>query len=272
MSKNLCRFCFSDVKYFSTATVLRYQGEYYKCLNCSSLQITNAFWLEEAHTNAISKLDTGLAARCVSAGNMIGTILALEGLRFSRGVDWAGGTGLLTRLLRDQGFRVFTFDKYAQPLHANGFELTKSEASKKANFISAIECIEHLENPIGDLIEFTSTKDYFFFTVDLISEKTPDPSRNEWWYFLPDSGQHITFPTAKGLSFFGDSLGFKYYFRIGSMHVFSRRELKVRTKAFMKFRIIRRLFFVFLPMVLTKKYSLTSEDQKNLIIELQSEN
>jgi hypothetical protein len=271
MGKNLCRFCFSAVEYFSTAPVLRYQGEYFKCPNCLSVQVTNAFWIEEAHTNAISKLDTGLASRCISAANMIGTVLALEGLCFSRGVDWAGGTGLLTRLLRDQGFKVFTFDKYAEPLHANGFELTAIEARSEANFISAIECIEHLENPIEELGRYTSTKELFFFTVDLISEETPDPSRNEWWYFLPESGQHITFPTAKGLSFFGNTLGFNHYFRIGSMHVLSRRKMKLRTRALMRFKLIRRLLFIFLPIALSKRYSLTSLDQRNLINEIQSE-
>ena len=272
MEKHLCRFCFTEVTYMSTAPILRYQGTYSKCLNCLSVQVTNPFWLKEAHTNAISKLDTGLVARCVSASSIIGAVLALEGVHSSHGVDWAGGTGLLTRLLRDQGFRVYSFDKYAEPIHAHGFELNSDEAVAPATFISAIECIEHLENPIEELIRYTATKEYFFFTVDLISEKTPDPSKNEWWYYLPESGQHITFPSAKGLSFLGQSLGFSYYFRIGSMHVLSRKKLRLKTSVLMRFRILRRLMFIIIPIILTKRYSLTTGDQKNLIDELRNQN
>lgn len=271
MEQNKCRFCGINTVQFATAPILNYVGEYFKCPNCDSVQVANAIWIEEAHTNAISKLDTGLAARCISAANIIGTVLALEGLCVSHGVDWAGGTGLLTRLLRDQGFEVFTFDKYAEPIHAKGFELTSKEASSEARFISAIECIEHLDNPIGELGKYTSTKDFFFFTVELISEETPDPRRNEWWYFLPESGQHITFPTARGISFFGKALGFNFYFRIGSMHILSRRKLKLRTRALMSIKLIRRMLFIFLPIMLSKRYSLTSLDQRNLINEIQSE-
>ena len=272
MDQQNCRFCGTETVFFCSSPILNYLGEYFKCPNCLSVQVTNPFWLEEAHTNAISKLDTGLVARCISAGGIIGTVLALEGVNSSQGVDWAGGTGLLTRLLRDQGFKVYSFDKYADPIHAHGFELNSDEAVAPATFISAIECIEHLENPIEELIRYTATKEYFFFTVDLISEKTPDPSKNEWWYYLPESGQHITFPSAKGLSFLGQSLGFSYYFRIGSMHVLSRKKLRLKTSVLMRFRILRRLMFIMIPIMLTKKYSLTSGDLNNLIDEFRNQN
>lgn len=268
----LCRFCYSKVEHYSTSSILGFKAEYYRCQNCFSVQVRNPTWLEEAHTNAISKFDTGLVTRCFSAANIIGSILALEGLRFSRGVDWAGGTGLLTRILRDQGFNAFTIDKYAQPLHAHGFELTKVEASIPATFISAIECIEHLESPLEELIEFTSNKEYFFLTVDLISRETPDPVNNEWWYYLPESGQHITFPTAAGLLIFGKKLGFDHYFRVGAMHVLSRRKLKIKTRFLMSIRILRVLILLLLPRFLMKKHSLTSKDQENLIKEFRREN
>jgi hypothetical protein len=265
MTQDSCRFCNVQTLFFSNARILKYSAEYFKCPNCSSVQVVNPFWLEEAHSSAISTFDTGLAARCISAANLIGTLLRLEGKERVAGIDWAGGTGLLTRLLRDQGFQTLSHDKYAHPVHSVGFIATDAEARSKADFISAIECIEHLENPIEEIREFTEFKEYFFFTIEIISPRTPDPLTMEWWYYLPESGQHITFPSLKGIGYFKARLGFDYHYSIGSIQVFSRKKLKLVTRLVFKHRIIRRLFILVIPLLNCRKDSLTSKDQENLI-------
>jgi len=229
------------------------------------VQVINPFWLEEAHSTAISKFDTGLASRCISAANMIGTLLRLEGKKTANGIDWAGGTGLLTRLLRDQGFKTQSHDKYAYPAHSLGFEATDEEAKSNVVFISAIECIEHLENPVEEIYEFAESKEYFFFTIEIISPRTPDPSKMEWWYYMPDSGQHVTFPTLKGINSFKDRLGYKHHFKIGSLQVFSKRRLKLHTRILLKTRVSRGILIQVIPLINCRKDSLTNQDQKKLI-------
>jgi hypothetical protein len=265
MEEQFCRFCSLETVFFCAAPILNHIGQYFKCSNCSSVQVVDPFWLEEAHSSAISKFDTGLASRCISSANLIGTLLKLEGKESSTGIDWAGGTGLLTRLLRDQGFKIQSHDKYAHPVHAVGFEATDTHAKSDVVFVSAIECIEHLENPVDEIYDFTEAKDYFFFTIEIISPKTPDPSKMEWWYYMPDSGQHVTFPTLRGINFFKERLGFQYHFKVGSLQVFSKRRLKVITRILLKTRISSRLLIVIIPLINSRKYSLTNQDQKDLI-------
>ena len=91
-------------------------------------------WIERAHSKAISNLDTGLVSRCLSASRLISTLLFLEGKKVATGIDWGGGTGLLMRLLRDQGFQVRSYDKFAKAEHAEGFEASLEEAEEASTF------------------------------------------------------------------------------------------------------------------------------------------
>ena len=163
--KEECRCCKGKLKFFSSARVLSYKADYYQCTNCGSLQIENPHWIVEAHSAAISVLDTGLVARCLSASRLIGVFLFLERKNNSNGIDWGGGTGLLTRLLRDQGFNVLSYDKYIDGQHSKGFNISSSELNSSNDFLIAIECFEHLENPIALLIDAVAKKDYFIFTT-----------------------------------------------------------------------------------------------------------
>ena len=68
-SNNLCRCCNGKVSVFVDSTVYGFSATYVKCDECFSVQIVNPHWLVEAHSKAISKLDTGLVARCLSVSS-----------------------------------------------------------------------------------------------------------------------------------------------------------------------------------------------------------
>ncbi len=260
-----CRCCLGPTKYFSTASILDFSASYSICLNCSSVQVDNPKWIEEAHSKAISNLDTGLVARCVSAGRMISTLLFLEGKKQSKGIDWGGGTGLLTRLLRDQGFDVQSYDKYASADHAEGFEANLEEAEDAATFVLSIECFEHLINPIDAFQSVTRKKDYFIFTTEIIDTPPPDPAKASWWYFLPESGQHITFASKKGLDEFCKVLGFENYKSFGSLHVMSRGKMKFVTRLVLGTKSIRGVALLIIPELLKNKLSLTIADKDEIM-------
>jgi hypothetical protein len=210
-------------------------------------------------------LDTGLVARSISASNLVSTILFFEGKTQTAGIDWGGGTGLLTRLLRDNGFLVQTFDKFAEPIHAEGFSIKSDELDRKLTFLTSVECFEHLANPYQSYIKPTADKDFFFFTTETISNPPPDPASEYWWYFLPETGQHITFASKKGIKHFKDRLGFPYYFELGNLHVMSRKKLKFTTRYFLGTRFLRWLGLTLIPKILQIRYALTESDKSYLI-------
>jgi hypothetical protein len=260
-----CRSCLGETVHFSKAKILNQTVDYLMCSNCSSVQVDSPNWINKVHKKAISNLDTGLVSRCISASKLIATLLFLEGRKLSTGFDWGGGTGLLTRLLRDQGFRVRSYDKYANAEHAEGFEANLQEVCGVGTFISAIECFEHLENPIEAFKKVTREKDYFFFTTEVIDTPPPNPAQLSWWYFLPDTGQHITFVSKNGLKEFRKILGFQYSESLGSLHVFSRKKLRLTTRIFLRTKLIRFILLLFVPLFLNKSFSLAISDKDKLI-------
>ena len=263
-SVNRCRCCLGETTYFSSAEILDFTATYSICSKCLSVQVDNPVWIERAHSKAISSLDTGLVSRCLSASRLISTLLFLEGKKEATGIDWGGGTGLLTRFLRDQGFQVRTYDRYAKAEHAEGFEASLEVAEEVATFITSIECFEHLLNPIDAYRDVTSRKEYFFFTTEVIDTPPPNPAYKAWWYFVPESGQHITFASKQGLNDFRKILGFDNYVRFGSLHVMSRSRLKFVTRLILGTRAIRSITFLVIPEFLNRRFSLAISDKANL--------
>ena len=226
--------------------------------------MNNPTWIEWSHTKAISNLDTGLVSRCISASRLTATLLFLEGKKGSIGLDWGGGTGLLTRLLRDQGFQIHSYDKYAKADHAEGFEASRIQSEEPATFMTSIECFEHLVSPIDAFKIVSQKKEYFIFTTEVINTPPPDPAKGSWWYFLPESGQHITFISQKGLEEFRKILGFDHYIAFGSLHVMSRSRLRVATRLCLGLRMIRRVAILIIPEILNRRFSLAVPDKSEL--------
>ena len=265
MEQQHCRYCGSETDYFCRAPILNYVGTYYKCPSCESVQVANPFWLEEAHSEAISQFDTGLVSRCSSASRLIALILFLEGKSCSSGIDWGGGTGLLTRMLRDLGFNARNFDIYAASVHSVGFNVDITSAEEPDCFAIATECLEHLVNPVEDLRNIVTSKDYFFFTTETIPRKTPDPNLRDWWYYMPESGQHVTFASSAGLSALCRRFDFDFYFKCGSIHIFSKKKLGMFTRMILKNKLFRFIFSILSLFFLSKRFSLTATDQKFLM-------
>ena len=259
-----CRCCGCPSEYFSKAKVLKYEAKYYRCSQCLSVQVENPTWIAESHSRAISALDTGLVSRCVSASKLISSLLFLEKKQAATGIDWGGGTGLLTRLMRDLGFHMRSFDIYADGYLAEGFRASPSDFEISTTYVTSIECFEHLEDPIANFKIATKNTEYFFFTTELIPNPTPDPATSNWWYFLPETGQHITFLSRAGLDRFREILGFDHYLKIGTLHIFSRKPIRQITKVIMSNGVLRKFALIVMPIYLSKKYSLLLRDKEEL--------
>ena len=109
-------------------------------------------------------------------------------------LDYAGGYGVFTRLMRDIGFDFYWHDPYTQNLFANGFE-DDLKSNSKFELLTAFEVFEHLVNPKEELEKMLRFSDTIVFSTELMPQEIPDPE--EWWYYGFNHGQHISFYTRK---------------------------------------------------------------------------
>ena len=132
-------------------------------------------------------------------------------------MDYGGGYGILTRMLRDKGVNAFWFDKYSENLLSIGFEYNGFE---KVDVIVAFEVLEHLPNPLEMIKEIMEKTNCFIFST-LLLEQFDYKTNKDWWYFAPEGGQHIFLSSEITLKKISELLGCQYS-NISDLHVFHR--------------------------------------------------
>jgi hypothetical protein len=160
-----CKICNGNMTLHDTAQILnKYTVEYYHCPRCGFIQTEEPYWLDEAYTKAIVAGDTGVMAR-----NITNTTNLLFFLRYvprnGPCLDFGGGYGVLTRMMRDYGFDFYLYDKYAENLFALGFE---GNLNKKYDLITSFENFEHFVNPMEEIEKLVNISDILYFTTLLL--------------------------------------------------------------------------------------------------------
>lgn len=223
-----CPICKSEMHEAFKATVLnKYPALYEFCNVCGFLRVAEPHWLEEAYSSAIVAADTGIVMRNISIAAKISSVLYfVAGDRGGgRYLDAAGGYGLLTRIMRDQGFDFYWSDKYCKNYLARGFEYDNTKGPCVA--VTAMEVLEHLTDPIEFIDEVLtfSGADTLFFSTELYEGTPPKPEN--WWYYTLATGQHIGFFQRRTLESIGQRLNLKLMSANG-LHVLSRQRLNAR--------------------------------------------
>ena len=226
-----CRACDGDVEQFARAQVLGHVAvDYVRCPACGLVMAADPTWLEEAYADAIAHLDVGLLDRCQILANVTSAVLRAERLRGGRFLDWAGGYGVLTRLMRDRGFDFAHTDPYATNLFAGGF--TADLGEDRFDLVTAFEVLEHLVDPVTELAPAAAATDRLLVTTQVLPSPAPRPG--EWDYYALESGQHITFYTARSLEALADRLGFDGVVTSGLVHLFHRGRVSRLTRAIVR--------------------------------------
>lgn len=217
-----CRICSKKVKHqFSHLVLGKYDCQYFLCKSCGFLQTENPHWLEEAYCNAIGATDTGVLQRNICISERLSALLLYFYGRRGEYLDFAGGYGVLTRLMRDIGFDFYWSDKYCDNIFARGFE---SNDAQTFVAVTGFEVLEHSDDPmtlITDAMLLANCRTLIFST-ELFEGDPPDPE--EWWYYSFESGQHISFFQRRTLEFMARKIGLSYY-SSGSLHMFSDKTL-----------------------------------------------
>jgi hypothetical protein len=223
-----CQICGAAVRKAFEATVLgQHRVGYFFCDRCQHLRTQRPFWLPQAYSSAIARADTGLVMRNLKIARYLACILFEFCDRDGRFLDLAGGTGLLTRLMRDVGFDTYWEDAYCVNQMAAGFEAAAGSAGYEA--VTAFEALEHMEDPLGFIESAVarSRTGTLVFTTELF-EAAPPPA--DWWYYAFPTGQHISFFTRVTLDTVAARLGLRLLSAKG-MHLLTRLDIDERQYA-----------------------------------------
>lgn len=232
-----CRCCGQSqlVPLFEKAILLRYSVTYHQCQTCGYLQTDEPYWLEEAYAiDAISDLDTGLVQRCLAVARQLQHLLpklaaADNSNPTSQYLDFAGGNGLLVRLLRDAGYNFYRFDEYCDNQFSKHFDVDSLEAGQSYAAITACEVFEHLLAPADTLHTLLQLSPFVFLTTELLPSATSvmpaDTELSAWEYLVPETGQHIGFFSLTALQSMAKQTGSHLYSDGATRHLFSRMAL-----------------------------------------------
>lgn len=208
---------------FTTKVLGKYDVKYYRCLDTGFIQTEDPYWLEEAYSSAITKLDIGLISRNELLKNVTAKLLSecFKGDR--RFLDYAGGYGIFTRMMRDLGYDFYHHDIYCANIFADYFDLSDCPQQLNFELVTAFEVFEHLVNPIEQIGEILKFGDNLLFTTVLIPTDVQNIS--DWWYIAPETGQHIGFYTKESLEYIAAQLGVNLVTDGVSTHLFTKNKL-----------------------------------------------
>lgn len=201
----------------------KYPAEYFYDDTIGYIFVREPHWLDEAYTESISALDTGILARNLGNINLIRRCLANHSRhRVTKGIDLGAGYGIFVRGMRDIGIDFYWSDKYSQNLLARGFEAKPGDYSVAVAF----EVLEHLPNPVEFLRDACSEFRFqtcFFSAACFDEENLPGA---DWWYWVFESGQHISFFSRRALQWMAEQLEMRLWHITGEVFAFSNLEWK----------------------------------------------
>ena len=218
-----CKICNSpSEEIFKKIILQKYNTSYYRCTSCSFVQTDEVVWLEEAYQSAITSLDIGLLSRNNNLRVDISKIIDSCFPKAQIMLDYAGGYGAFTRLMRDAGYNFYNHDDYCENIFAKHFDINDAK-QKKFDLVTGFEVLEHFNDPINDLAKVFEYSENAIFSTEL-SPKTNEEIEN-WWYIAQETGQHIAFYSEKSMQLIAAKFNKHYYKKGNTIHVFTSEKL-----------------------------------------------
>lgn len=219
-SKVRCRICQTISAPLDKATILgKYEIHYYSCTGCGFIQTEVPYWLEEAYSSAIARSDVGLIGRNIKLSVFCSVFIPLFFNSKARFLDYGGGNGMFVRMMRDRGYDFYWQDKFSANLFAEGFEVTDG----KYALLTAFEVFEHLPDPLPEIESMLNLSGTIIFTTRLLPRWRINP--DEWWYFAPDTGQHVSFYSRESLRLIAKRFNVHFSTNGISLHLLSRKKI-----------------------------------------------
>jgi hypothetical protein len=220
---NKCRLCYKNSldDLFSEKILNKYIVKFFLCKECKSIQSDEPFWLEESYIESINLSDTGILQRNIALSKIMTILFFFLRLVNKKRMflDFGGGYGLFTRLMRDVGFDYYWEDTFSKNYLARGFE---GEA-RHYDLITCFEVFEHLANPHEVIANLTSRADAVVFTTLLYGDTPPDSKK--WEYYSFSHGQHIHFYNINTLKYIAKDVGLNLLTDGKNIHILSKRKI-----------------------------------------------
>lgn len=236
-----CLICEKEAIFLMQGEILhKHTISYYTCTACECIFTEQPYWLDEAYLESISALDNGIMARNINICEQLMMLFTSNFNSTIKVVDYGGGYGILTRLLRDKGIDAYWSDKFCENLLAKGFEYNGTDP---VDVMLAFEVMEHLPNPLETIHEIMSKTNCFIFSTELL-EKNNYSSNKDWWYFMPDAGQHVFFSSKTSMLKIAEKLKCCYLYYNGLHVLYKAESINIKKPIIIKriaLRIISKL-------------------------------
>lgn len=217
-----CKICQQENKKIFSARVLnKYEVSYFYCSHCGLIAPEEPYWLGEAYASPINISDTGLVKRNLALAVLTLNVVYYFFNRRKTFLDYAGGYGLLVRLLRDSGLDFKWQDIFSENLLARGFEYAESDSA--IELVTAFEVFEHFSDPLVEIEKMLKISKNILFSTTLLPSPTPAPA--DWWYYGFKHGQHVSFYSQTTLQFIAKKYGLNYYTTGGTIHLFTPKKI-----------------------------------------------
>lgn len=217
-----CKVCGSITEEVFTATVMgRYSVRYYCCQTCSFMQTEDPYWLEEAYESPINLYDTGIVRRNLVLSRITSAILLFLLHKEARCLDYAGGFGIYTRLMRDLGFDFHWQDPYAENLVARGFEYSADMGP--VELLTSFESFEHFVEPMSQVRRMLEISENILFSSMVVPMPIPKPE--EWWYYGLEHGQHVSFYSLRTWKYIANTMELGFCTNGRNLHFLTRKKI-----------------------------------------------
>lgn len=261
-----CKICGKESSYLFEAKVLKkYSVVYFRCLGCKFIQTEDPHWLKEAYSENNQSIDIGQVHRSLLFSEEISEIIEKSFNPKGRFLDYGGGSGLFTRIMRDRGYDFWRYEPNYKNIFSQFFDISDLEKSqRKFELLTAIEVFEHLLNPKDEIEKMLGLSDTILFSTQLSADNIKSVS--DWKYFNQDFGQHISLYSKESLAFLAKEFGLNFY---------SRKNLHILTKkTFQSLLFERKSFLDNVRLKLAKiisprkaaRPSLLAEDSKKIYL------
>lgn len=246
-----CLVCSKIAKPVCSVMIFRsLQRDLYQCQSCGTCFYPRPDWLERAYSKAISDLDTGIVERANDVANVMTPIIFSLRSRTRAFLDFGGGLGLFSRVMRDRGWRFQSVD----PLATSVFSIPDFD-TRVVDIVTMIEVLEHLTDPLETICEILQFTDNIFISTHLIPASG---IKSDWWYLLTDTGQHIFFPSVKGMEIIAQKLQMHLVTNGVNLHLLMKKRPSWITKFLIKHQRFAWLIgYLSIPLRRSKSLSAT---------------